>query len=332
MLTKPILLFLKKFKEITEFLTEKFIIFFDKMGIRRKNIFYRFFSFLRRNLYSKIFNNLYKRFISKGIVMINVQGNKMYVDTVIGGMPFTILTDGVMEKYSTELFKKIVKKGIIVVDIGANIGYYTLIAAGLVGENGIVYAFEPELTSYKLLCKNIEINGYTNVIPVQKAVSNKDGKDKLLVNKTNLLASSFSKKNALLFLENNSVAEENIFSLEVETVTLDGFFEQNTRSKKIDFMKIDVEGAEGRVIEGAKNILRNNDLKIIMEFRPRTLRNLGTDPMELIEKFYKYGFKKIEFINEKKQELEPITKIIKICKGQNFMNDLKDGFNLLIQK
>jgi len=330
MLTKPILLFLKKFKEITEFLTEKFIIFFDKMGIRRKNIFYRFFSFLRRNLYSKIFNNLYERFISKGIVMINVQGNKMYVDTVIGGMPFTILTDGVMEKYSTELFKKIVKKGMIVVDIGANIGYYTLIAAGLVGENGIVYAFEPELTSYKLLCKNIEINGYTNVVPVQKAVSNKDGKDKLLVNKTNLLASSFSKKNALLFIEND-IKKKDIYAIEVNTTTLDGFFNK-IGNKKIDFMKIDVEGAEGRVIEGAKNILRNNDLKIIMEFRPRTLRNLGTDPMELIEKFYKYGFKKIEFINERKQELEPITKIIKTCKGENFMNDLKDGFNLLIQK
>jgi len=276
-------------------------------------------------------NWLYYKLKPKGVTLINVQGNKMYVNTedTIGRI---LLIDRVMEIYTTKLFEKMIKKNMTVIDIGAHIGYFTLLLAKLVGTNGTVYAFEPEPSTYRFLCKNIKINGYANIIPIQKAVSNRCGENRLWINKIDSLASSFSRENPLLFLENNSVVEGNIFSLEVETVTLDGFFEQNTRSKKIDFMKIDVEGAEGRVIEGAKNILRDNDLKIIMEFRPRTLRNLGTDPMELIEKFYKYGFKKIEFINERKQELEPITRIIKICKGENFMNDLKDGFNLLIQK
>jgi FkbM family methyltransferase len=73
------------------------------------------------------------------------------------------------------LFKGIVKEGMVVVDIGANIGYYTLIAAKLVGKSGIVYVFEPMPSNYECLCKNIEVNGYTNVVLIQKAVSNKYG-------------------------------------------------------------------------------------------------------------------------------------------------------------
>ena len=57
----------------------------------------------------------------------------------------------------------------VVVDIGSNIGYYTLIAAKILGSSGKVYAFEPEPNNYELLLKNIEVNGYTNIVPVQKA-------------------------------------------------------------------------------------------------------------------------------------------------------------------
>ncbi len=54
-----------------------------------------------------------------------------------------------------------------------------LIFAKLVGENGKVYTFEPDPTNFALLKKNVEINGYENVVLVQKAVSNKNGKLKL---------------------------------------------------------------------------------------------------------------------------------------------------------
>ncbi|GAI28794.1 unnamed protein product [marine sediment metagenome] len=75
---------------------------------------------------------------------MDIQGNKMYVNTDDRGFAPILLVDGVWEKYKTEVFKQMVKEGMVVVDIGANIGYYTLIGAELVGESGIVYAFEPE--------------------------------------------------------------------------------------------------------------------------------------------------------------------------------------------
>jgi hypothetical protein len=111
-------------------------------------------------LITRIHSFFYWHIKPTGIVLIDVQGSKMYVDSSdIGVAPF-LLEWGFYEKYETALFKRLVKKGMVVVDIGANIGYYTLLAAHLVGDKGKVFAFEPDPNNYDLLCKNIEVNGY----------------------------------------------------------------------------------------------------------------------------------------------------------------------------
>jgi FkbM family methyltransferase len=188
-----------------------------------------------------------------------------------------------------------------VVDIGANIGYYTLIAARLVGKKGTVYAFEPEPTNYKLLCENIAINGYTNVVPIEKAVSNATGKTKLYVNAAIADVSSFAKDNVLTH-------SKNLDCLEVETITLDDFFERTVGDDRIDLMKIDVEGAEELVVDGAERVLRNNRLKVLMEFIPDQLRRAGTDPLQLLYKLQNHGFE-MKLLNERRQVLEPIGNI-----------------------
>src|SRR4030065_1930993 len=68
-----------------------------------------------------------------GIVLINVEGSAMYVDSRDTGVAPFLLEWGIYEKYVTEIFKKLVKKGSVVLDVGANIGYYTLLAAPLPG-------------------------------------------------------------------------------------------------------------------------------------------------------------------------------------------------------
>lgn len=249
----------------------------------------------------------------------------MYVNTDDKGIVPLLLIDGTIEKYSTDLFKKMVKEGMVVVDIGANIGYYSLIAARLVGSSGMVYAFEPELTTYDLLCKNIELNKYSNVIPIQKAASNKNGKRGLWCDKINFASPSFSRDNVLVF-SRDKVLENDSF-VEVETVTLDDFFRNTVQNSRVDIVKIDAEGAEELIINGAKQTLESNNLKIIMEFWPLALRNLGTDPLELLHKLQEYGFK-IMFINEVKQVLQPIEEIIRFC-GREW---IPGGFNLLLEK
>lgn len=262
---------------------------------------------------------MYRKLVRpKGTVLTNVQGNRMYVNTQEWDTVLPLLIHGLLDKYETELFKKMITEGMVVVDIGANIGYYTLIAAKLVGESGIVYAFEPEPNNYELLCKNIEVNGYTNVVPVRKAVSNKQGKAKLWVRKSGSSDPSdpsLSKDNLL----------EGASFVEVETISLDEFF-ANTKNSKVDVMQIDAQGAEGLIVNGTEKILQSNSLKILMEFMPKGLRNLGTDPLEMLSKLQEYGFK-IKRIRDEKQVLEPIE-IIEFCRNVK----PHQQFSLLLEK
>lgn len=132
---------------------------------------------------------------------------------------------GVTEPPVTALFCSLIKKGMTVVDVGAFIGYYTLLAAKRVGDNGKVFAFEAAPNHFKLLLKNIEINGWNNIKAFQLAVSDKSGKRKFNVKA--LSGSSFA-------------STENIVdTITVNTVSLGSFLQTNP-----DIVKIDVEGGE----------------------------------------------------------------------------------------
>ncbi len=214
----------------------------------------------------------------RGRVLVNVQGNKMYVNPQDTGVAPYLLQWGVYEKDETALFKRIVKKNMTVADIGANIGYYTLLAARLVGDGGQVFAFEPDANNFQLLCENLALNKCQNVVAVQKAVSNKSGKAKLFLDKTNLGGHSLTQAN----VKKKAAAV-------VETVSLDDFFREEQR--KIDVIKMDIQGAEMDALQGMTDTLnKNQELLIFTEFWPSGLRNAGYSPEEFLERLTELGF------------------------------------------
>ena len=259
-------------------------------------------------LVARFYYFLHRHSKPSGIVLIDVQGSKMYVDSRdTGGVTTSLLTYGFHEKYETELFKKSIKKGMVVIDIGAHIGYYTLLAARLTGEKGKVFAFEPDPYNYTLLVKNIEVNGYSNVIPVRKAVFNKSGKMKLFLDKSSL--------------GNHSLSEANIpnsdTSITIEVTSLDEFFKN--KHHKIDVIKMDVQGSEMGVLQGMTNIINKNDnLKIITEFWPMGLRRFGSSPKEFLNKLIGYGFTLYQI----GQCIEPIdvNHLLRMRDGKEFRN------------
>jgi FkbM family methyltransferase len=213
---------------------------------------------------------------------VDVMGHKMYLDSKDS---LHLSFNDTHEKLETEIFKKEIKRGDIVLDIGANIGYYTLIAARIVGDKGKVFAFEPDPENFSLLKKNIAINGYKNVTPVQKAVSDKFRKIKL-------------------FLSEDNKAGHRIYDdmtgkkfISVGAVVIDDFLKGN----KVDFVKMDVEGAEGKALAGMSKIIKENKkLKILTEFFPSLLAELGTNPEKYLESLVGHGFR-IYDINGRKQ-------------------------------
>lgn len=226
--------------------------------------------------------------------LVEVHGHKMFIDArdTLG------LAVGAYEPLQTELVKKIIKTGDVVLDIGANIGYYTLIFAKLVGEKGKVFAFEPGPSNFTLLKKNVEINGYQNVTSVQKAVSNKTGKIRLYLSHSITGHRIYDTHDGRKFIE-------------IEVVRLDDYF-KNYKGR-IDFIKIDIEGAEGAAIRGMSSLLRKNkNLKIVTEFNPRRLKEFGLEPGRYLKLLLKHGFK-LSNVDEQKKKIEP-TDIAELLK------------------
>ncbi|MFQ5574888.1 MAG: FkbM family methyltransferase [Terriglobia bacterium] len=149
--------------------------------------------------------------------------------------------NGIYEPLETELVQKEVVEGNVVLDLGAHIGYYTLIFARLVGSQGKVFAFEPGPDNFALLEKNVQVNRYRNVTLVQRAVSEAAGRVRLYLNEGN-------------------TADHRMYDsrdgrkhIEVETVRVDDYFAEY--EGKIDFIKMDIQGAEGAALSGMVRLI-----------------------------------------------------------------------------
>lgn len=213
---------------------------------------------------------------------VEINGQKMFLDSLDS---LHLSTYGTYDALETALVQKNVKKGDVVIDIGAHIGYYTLLFAKLAGESGKVYAFEPSPANFALLKKNVKTNGYKNVVLEQKAVSNKAGKIRMYLNDLDrTLLSMFD-----LHGSKNS--------FETEAIVLDEYM----RGRRVDFIKMDIEGAEYLALKGMRGLLaKNKKIKMILEFGPEMLKKSETNPGDLLEFLEKSGFRIFEIDEEKK--------------------------------
>jgi FkbM family methyltransferase len=152
------------------------------------------------------------------------------------------------------------KEGDVVVDVGAHIGRYTIIASKQVGPNGKVIAIEADPSNFEMLNHNIELNRLANVTTLNYAAFSKEAKIKLYLPAGDI----FTKYNTIM---SNWVwvrPEEDKF-VEVNGNTLDNLLQQ-IGIRQVNWIKIDVEGAEFEVLKGANNLLLNNkDIVLLVE-------------------------------------------------------------------
>ncbi len=194
-----------------------------------------------------------------------MDGHHFYIDEKDWRM-IEITRDYTMKKIwepeTTKIVKEHVKKAQTVIDIGASVGYFSLLFARLVGEKGRVFAFEPTDGNFKYLLHNIKKNGYKNIKAHQLA--------------------AWDKSEMVYVMPHSSTRKW------ATGVALDDFLELRG-IRQVDFIKIDVDGADLNVLRGLiRTFERSSNLKMVCEFYPKYLQMFGADPNEFIALLGKY--------------------------------------------
>jgi FkbM family methyltransferase len=164
------------------------------------------------------------------------------------------------------------KEGDIVVDVGAHIGRYTIVASKMVGPRGKVITIEAHPDNYEILNQNIELNKLNNVIALNYAVHSEETMVRLYEPGQE---EGFTIYNTIM---TDRTTSNNQKYIEVKAKTLDSLLLENG-IKEVNWIKIDVEGAEYEVLRGATDLLSSSkDTSLLIE-----IHNLGANHRNLYE-------------------------------------------------
>jgi FkbM family methyltransferase len=188
--------------------------------------------------------------------------------------------DNVAEVYGKNVhFKWNPEKEDIIFDAGAHIGLYSIRAARFLNK-GQVIAIEPFYENINLLKKNVALNKMnTKIKIIELGLSDNNGYQELFISRAGSGSHSIVDK---------SVGNK---SVKIRTIRLDDLVKK-FKLKRLDIIKIDVEGAELKVLRGAKNTLRKFKPKLIIEVHPLLVK---LSSIESLLKKYKYKIKKVMY-------------------------------------
>jgi FkbM family methyltransferase len=196
----------------------------------------------------------------------------------------------------------------IILDIGANIGLYSL-CYKIKYSNSKIFSFEPQKNIFNIIKKNIRINNLKNIHTFNIGISNKITWGKLSIPKKEIHERYKKNINHGLF----SLQTRNKDFKKCKLNTLDNFFLKR-KIKKIDFVKIDVEGHEKQVLLGAINLIKKFSPIIQLEYN-----NLSKKLSRVKKNYYIKFAKKF---NYKIGYLVMNYKFVKKLKGKQVFSDI----------
>ena len=209
-----------------------------------------------------VFGSLLPR-IAYPVVRGPLQGAQFVLGSLEGKGGGATVYFNMMEPEQTAAMAASLKKGHVFFDIGANVGFYTVLGARQVGSSGKVLAFEPVARNLAYLFRHVELNKLRNVMIVSAACSDS----------VSLAMFTAGENNAMGHLAGDGSADNRV-SL-VPTVSVDSVVQRTGLTPHV--MKIDVEGAELAVLEGARTTLKVHGPAIFLSTHSSELRTACLD-------------------------------------------------------
>ncbi|MBD3272675.1 MAG: FkbM family methyltransferase [Elusimicrobia bacterium] len=243
---------------------------------------------------------LIKKLIARLLIVLNIPRHP--VSKNYNGFAFTfdvafspVMRDlyyGMYEHDTFTIMKRFLKKGDTFFDIGANIGYFTARAAGFVGTEGNIHAFEPVPEYYRYLRDAARNNSCFSVNANQLALSDHAGHVTLYTSKKNIGWNTAVQGGLQSDIKN---------IIKIPTITLDEYTKKNNIAR-IHVMKIDTEGYEFPVLKGGYHFFRSVDHKplIICEISPQYYSLLGISTSDVEEYMQNFGYRSYRTDNIRK--------------------------------
>lgn len=200
--------------------------------------------------------------------VVSVQGSLMELDLTDRGIHADLFISRVREPQATEHLQRLIEPDWVVVDIGANIGYYVLMESRRAKQ---VIAIEPGEANYYHLLRNIKLNGYQNIETHRLAIGDHEGEVGFEIAKA---------------CNWNKIARDGKGDVKVNMLTLDKFL----YGRKVDFLRMDVEGYELQVLKGMAYTLKHSRPDMFIEVHRDLLRDYGSSQLEFMEMLAGYGY------------------------------------------
>lgn len=207
-----------------------------------------------------------------------------------------VLRSGILQDWIAIHLGELVKPDGVIFDIGANVGLLTVPFAGKHVKDGMVYAFEPDLGNISQLYINVRINGLENVIIESAAVQDRDDLEYITFYIRRAIDGDGLVNQGISTLQQVSI--HNHKTVKVSATTIDKYV-IDKGINRLDFIKIDVEGSEYKVLCGGKNTIQGLKPIILYEFSSELDRLTKTDNSVLSYQFLdNLGYKQFEIDNE----------------------------------
>lgn len=227
---------------------------------------------------------------------------------------------GVDEPREVAWFRRLVPPGGVVIDVGANIGQYTLIAAQLAGPSGRVFAFEPDSVSAAALWRSIGRNDFGGRVELLRfAVAGRSGEARFKVQSDGTRSRLCPQGKGSCDLSETT---------SVRTLALDDFVDERGLDR-LDFLKIDVEGADLDVLRGAERAIRRLRPALMVEYEPDWLRAYGEQP-EVLPTFVEGLGYDCRFVNSR--GVFPCAPTVAGARGGNLICTPASTFNAGVRK
>ncbi len=215
-----------------------------------------------------------------------------------------IQAHGAFEAAETAFFQSIVRDTDIIFDVGGNVGYFSMLFAAR-ARRGEVHVFEPIPLNASLIKASADLNGFSQ-ITVNRCAVGDERKD---------VAFSVSMDSAYSSMIDTGRSAE-AASISVPMETIDAYVAAHD-IPRVDLMKVDVEGAEHLVIDGASGLLRDPARRprlVMLELAEANLTPFGTSVERIIEAMQRFGYQPSQLSSAGR--LTP------------YRTDLKHGYNV----